>query len=54
MFTSRDMKRIKEKIQRRMKYLRVSYHQASGRERLSLGMFVMVMLTYMWWAILMY
>ena len=54
MFISRDLKRIKEKFQRRMKYLRVSYNQASGRERLSLGMFVMVLLTYMWWAILVY
>ena len=35
-----------------MKYLRVSYQQASGRERLSLGMFLMVMVTYAWWAML--
>jgi hypothetical protein len=46
------MKQIKEKLKRRMKYLRVSYQQASGRERLSIGMFVLVMLTYAWWAML--
>jgi hypothetical protein len=46
------MKRIKEKSQRLVKYWRVRYQQASGKERLSLGMFVMMMLAYTWWAML--
>lgn len=46
------MKQLKEKLKRRMKYLRVSYQQTSGRERLSLYMFVLVMLVYAWWVIL--
>jgi hypothetical protein len=46
------MKQIKDKFKRRVKYLRVSYQQASGRERLSLGMFLLVMATYAWWAML--
>jgi hypothetical protein len=46
------MKRIEEKLKRKVKYWRVSYLQASGRDRLSLGMFTMVMLIYTWWAIL--
>ena len=45
------MKRIKEKFKRRMKYLRVSFQQASGRDRLSLGMFALMMLAYAWWVI---
>ena len=56
-FTFRNvppMKRIKEKFKRTVKYLRVSYMQASGRDRLSLGMFVVVMLTYTWWVILVF
>ena len=52
MFNFRDIKRPKEKFRRIVKYLRVSYQQASGRERLSVGMFVLMMLTYLWWAIL--
>ena len=46
------MKRIKEKYKRIVKYWRVSYKQASGRERLVLGVFTLMMLTYMWWAML--
>lgn len=52
-FNFRDMKRPKEKFKRIVKYWRVSYQQATGRERLSVGMFAMVMLTYVWWAFLM-
>ena len=43
------MKRIKEKFKRNFKYLRVSYRQASERERLSLGLFALLMLIYTWW-----
>jgi hypothetical protein len=46
------MKRPKDKFKRIVKYWRVSYRQASGRERLSVGMFALVMLTYVWWAFL--
>jgi hypothetical protein len=46
------MKRIEEKIKRKVKYLRVSYRQASGRERLSMGMFALMMLVYTWWVFL--
>jgi len=46
------MKRIEEKLKRKVKYWRVSYLQASGRDRLSMGMFTMLMLIYMWWVIL--
>jgi hypothetical protein len=46
------MKRIEEKLKRKVKYWRISYLQASGRERLSMGMFTMLMLIYMWWVIL--
>ena len=43
------MKRLEEKLKRTMKYWRVSYFQASGRDRLSLGMFMVLIFVYMWW-----
>jgi len=46
------MKRIEDKFRRMVKYWRVSYSQASERERLSVGMFAIVILTYAWWAML--
>jgi len=46
------MKRIKDKYKRIVKYWRVSYTQASQRDRLCLGVFTLMMLTYMWWAML--
>ncbi|HEX9839683.1 MAG TPA: hypothetical protein VGA72_10065 [Anaerolineales bacterium] len=46
------MKRIEEKFNRTVKYWRIRYKQASGRDRLSLGMFALVMLVYTWWAML--
>lgn len=48
------MKRFEEKLKRTVKYWRVSYLQASGRDRLSLGMFMLLMLVYMWWFSLIY
>jgi len=45
------MKPIKEIFRRKMKYWRVSYMQASGRDRLSIGMFALLMATYVWWVI---
>jgi type II secretory pathway component PulM len=43
------MKRIEEKLKRKVKYLRVSYRQASGRDRLSMGLFSLLVLVYTWW-----
>jgi len=48
------MKDIKEKLKRRMKYLRVSYQQTSGRDRLNLFMFALLLLVYAWWAMLVF
>lgn len=48
------MKRIKEKFKRTVKYWRITYLQASGNDRLSVGMLVMVMLAYAWWVILVF
>lgn len=43
------MKRIEEKLKRKVKYWRISFLQASGRDRVSLGMFMTLILVYMWW-----
>jgi len=43
------MKQIEEKLKRKMKYLRISYKQASGRDRLSLGLYSVLILIYVWW-----
>jgi hypothetical protein len=47
------MKRIEEKFKRTIKYLRVSYKQASEQERLSMGLFALalVVLVYAWWVL---
>ena len=45
------MKRKKDKFRRVVKYWRVRYMQASSQDRLSAAMFIVVMLTYIWWAI---
>lgn len=44
------MKQIKEKFKRTVKYWRITYQQASGNDRLSIGMFALMMLVYVWWA----
>jgi len=44
-----NMKRIEEKFKRKVKYWRISLMQASGRDRMSLGMFMVLILVYMWW-----
>jgi hypothetical protein len=46
------MKQIKEKLRRKVKYWSISYKQASRPDRLSLGMFALMMLVYLWWAFL--
>jgi hypothetical protein len=43
------MKRIEEKFKRKMKYWRVSYMQASGRDRLYFGLYGIMILVYAWW-----
>ena len=48
------MNRIKEKSRRIVKYWRVRYRQASENERLWLGVFVLAMLAYAWWAMLVF
>ena len=48
------MKQLEEKLKRKMKYWRVSYLQTSGRDRLSLGMFMVLILVYTWWFTLVY
>jgi len=47
------MKRIEEKFKRLVKYWSISYKQASGRDRLAIGMFLML-LAYEWWLILVF
>jgi hypothetical protein len=45
------MKQIEEKFKRKVKYWRISYKQASGRERLLLGLYSVLILVYTWWYI---
>jgi len=44
------MKRTKEKFKRIVKYWRVTYSQASGQDRLVLGMLALMVLVYTWWS----
>ena len=46
------MKQKKDKFRRVVKYWRVKYMQASSQDRLSVALFVVVMLMYAWWAML--
>lgn len=48
------MKQIEEKLKRKVKYWRVSYMQASNRDRLLLGAFMLIFLTYAWWMMLVF
>jgi len=43
------MKQMEEKFKRTMKYWRIRYKQASGRDRLYLGLFSLTVLVYAWW-----
>ena len=45
------MKQKKEKFRRVVKYWRVRYIQARKEDRMAAAMFIVVMLTYIWWAI---
>lgn len=46
------MKRIEEKFKRTLKYLRVSFQQTRGRDRLHLYLFALMMLIYTWWVMM--
>jgi hypothetical protein len=46
------MKEIEEKLKRKVKYWRISYQQASGRDRLLMGMYTLMVLIYAWWVFL--
>ena len=46
------MKHIEEKLKRKVKYWRISYQQASGQDRLFIGLFALMMLAYLWWVTL--
>jgi hypothetical protein len=46
------MKQIEEKLKRKVKYWRISYMQASGRDRLYMGLYGIVILVYAWWVFL--
>jgi len=43
------MKQIEEKFKRTVKYWRICYKQASGRDRLYMGLFSLLVLVYAWW-----
>ena len=45
------MKRLEEKLKRTVKYWRISYQQSREKDRLSIAMFALLMLVYLWWAI---
>jgi hypothetical protein len=47
------MKHIEEKFKRTVKYWRISYKQASGRDRLFMGLYSVLILVYAWWYLLM-
>lgn len=44
------MKQKKDKFRRVVKYWRVRYVQASKQDRMALALFIVMMLTYLWWA----
>ena len=46
------MKRLEEKLKRTVKYWRISYQQSGEKDRLSMAMFALLMLVYVWWVIL--
>jgi hypothetical protein len=48
------MKRVKEKSRRIVKYWRIRYQQASEKERMFVGLYVLAMLAYAWWAMLVF
>jgi len=48
------MKQIEEKLKRTVKYWRISYRQANGRDRLYMGLFGSLVLVYAWWVILVF
>jgi len=45
------MKQIEEKFKRTVKYWRISYKQASERDRMFIGLLTLMVLVYTWWVI---
>jgi hypothetical protein len=43
------MKQMEEKVKRTVKYWRIRYKQTNGRDRLYIGLFALMILTYVWW-----
>lgn len=48
------MKQIKDKSKRIVKYWRVRYMQASGRDRVFMGIYTLTVLIYAWWVFLLF
>ena len=46
------MKRIEEKLKRKVKYWRITYQQAGGQDRFFIGLFALMLLIYVWWVTL--
>lgn len=45
------MKKLKDRIRRKIKYYRVGFHQASKEDRVGLGMSALGVLVYVWWVL---
>jgi hypothetical protein len=54
MFPSNDMRRINDKFKRTIKYWRVRYQQANERERLNLYLCAFLLLSYVWWVLVVF
>ena len=52
MFNHIDKKRFSEKLKRAVKYWRVRYRQFSERERTNLYLLTFLMVTYVWWMVI--
>ena len=47
-----SMKKLKERLQRKIKFYRVGFEQSSGDDRLSFVIFWGVMSVFLWWIII--
>lgn len=45
------MKRLKEKIRRKIKYYRVGFYQSQREDRMGWGMTALGVLVYVWWVL---
>lgn len=48
------MEKIKDKSKRLVKYWYVRYKQSSQKDRTFLGMYVLTVLAFIWWAMLLF